>query len=145
MNLRGKTSRIQQAAMLSASPRRSVPASVEIVNGADAYLTQSIPSQPIPIKKFRPSARELEEDATSTNSSTHYEWATWRMYDRITSARRLRAFSRSSHHVQPMCIDEDAYGHLYRVEPIMSNIPHHRQPSAVEELGDDGVFVFDAL
>mmetsp|Transcript_21835 Transcript_21835/g.40107 ORF Transcript_21835/g.40107 Transcript_21835/m.40107 type:complete len:157 (+) Transcript_21835:335-805(+) len=156
MNLRGKHSRIQQSPMMvSATPRRFIPTSVEFVKGRDAQELQSRPSQPIPIKKCHASPQELEEDAMSADSSTHYDRATWRMYTRITTARRLRAFSRSDysvHQQQHMIItqglDDIAQEQVhYQAEHVISHIPHsrQRQPSSGEELSDDGVFTFDVI
>eukprot|EP00579_Thalassiosira_antarctica_P022476 CAMPEP_0201988080 /NCGR_PEP_ID=MMETSP0904-20121228/92132_1 /ASSEMBLY_ACC=CAM_ASM_000553 /TAXON_ID=420261 /ORGANISM="Thalassiosira antarctica, Strain CCMP982" /LENGTH=156 /DNA_ID=CAMNT_0048542217 /DNA_START=509 /DNA_END=979 /DNA_ORIENTATION=+ len=156
MNLRGKHSRIQQSPMMvSATPRRFIPTSVEFVKGRDAQELQSRPSQPIPIKKCHASPQELEEDAMSADSSTHYDWATWRMHTRITTARRLRAFSRidhSDHQQQPMIITQDlddiAQEQVHHQgEHDLSHIPRsrQRQPSPEEELADDGVFIFDAM
>mmetsp|Transcript_28169 Transcript_28169/g.48607 ORF Transcript_28169/g.48607 Transcript_28169/m.48607 type:complete len:156 (-) Transcript_28169:351-818(-) len=155
MNLRGKHSRIQQSPMMvSATPRRFIPTSVEFVKGRDAQELQSRPSQPIPIKKCRTSPQELEEDAMSADSSTHYDRATWRMYTRITTARRHRAFSRidhSNHQQQPMIITQDlddiAQEQVHQAEDGMSHIPQSRlqQPSLEDELADDGVFIFDAI
>lgn len=55
-------------------------------------------SEPIPIKcnSFQQSeeARAFEQ---SVDCAAHYDYATWRMYTRITNARRRRAFSRSGH------------------------------------------------
>ena len=52
-------------------------------------------SQPIPIEKNRPSPQELEREAMSAESYLQYDMATWRMHNRITIARRLRAYSLS--------------------------------------------------
>eukprot|EP00585_Thalassiosira_rotula_P003059 CAMPEP_0196153054 /NCGR_PEP_ID=MMETSP0910-20130528/36548_1 /TAXON_ID=49265 /ORGANISM="Thalassiosira rotula, Strain GSO102" /LENGTH=139 /DNA_ID=CAMNT_0041416781 /DNA_START=37 /DNA_END=456 /DNA_ORIENTATION=- len=139
--------------MTSAVPCRSTPASVDILEGQGTRIMQSIPSQPIPIKTCRPSAQELEEDAMSANSFTHYDYATWRMYDRITSARRLRAFTQSAHSVQqrPVVVMQDPYSiaredALHRVDPDMINIAQRRQRQmSTADEPDDGVFVFDAL
>lgn len=139
--------------MTSAAPRRSTPASVDILEGQGARIMQSIPSRPIPIKTCRPSAQELEEDATSANSFIHYAYATWQMYDRITSARRLRSFNRSAHSVQqrPVVLMQGTYGiaredALQRADPDMINIAQRRQRQLLTaDEPDDGVFVFDAL
>lgn len=48
---------------------------------------------PIPINQSPPSYKELEREATSHDSYLQYDMATWRMHNRITSARRLRADS----------------------------------------------------
>ena len=50
---------------------------------------------PIPINQSPPSYKELEREATSHDSylQLQYDMATWRMHNRITSARRLRADS----------------------------------------------------
>ena len=152
MNLRGKNSRIQQTHMMvSAAPRRIIPTPVEFVKGRDAQELQSRPSQPIPIKKCRTSPQELEEDAMSADSSTHYDWATWRMYTRITTARRQRR-GHSVHQQHPMIIMQDlddiAQEQVHhQAEHALSHIPHsrQRQPSSGEELADDGVFIFDAM
>lgn len=52
-------------------------------------------SQPIPIEKSRPSPQEIEREAMSAESYLQYDMATWRMHNRITIARRLRAYSLS--------------------------------------------------
>ena len=49
-------------------------------------------SQPIPIP-INQKLKELEREATSHDSYLQYDMATWRMHNRITSARRLRAYS----------------------------------------------------
>jgi len=91
----------------------------------------------------------------SADSSTHYDWATWRMHTRITTARRRRAFSRidySDHQQQNMIITQDLDDIAreqvhHQAEHVMLRIPHsrQRQPSLEEELADDGVFIFDAI
>ena len=91
----------------------------------------------------------------SADSSTHYDWVTWRMHTRITTARRLRAFSRvdySVHQQQLMIktqdLDDVAQEPIYhQAKHVISHIPQsrQRQPSPEEELVDDGVFIFDAM
>ena len=48
---------------------------------------------PIPINQSHQSYKELEREATSHDSYLQYDMATWRMHNRITSARRVRAYS----------------------------------------------------
>mmetsp|Transcript_9352 Transcript_9352/g.21097 ORF Transcript_9352/g.21097 Transcript_9352/m.21097 type:complete len:163 (-) Transcript_9352:394-882(-) len=146
MNMRGRKSRIQQAPMMSAEyPPRSILIKGQHEPSTRELQLQSRPSQPIPIKKRRPSSQELEDEATSADSASQYDWATWRMYTRITDARRLRAVSKRSCSI--MTQDYHAsqeHAHL-PAEPIMSHIRLDMQPSTVEEDGNDGVFVFDAM
>ena len=75
------------------SPPISIPSSVEFNNnsGADlsiSYQPSHTRSQPIPIKACTPSPQEVHENAMSEESSSHYDMATWRMYSRISIARR---------------------------------------------------------
>lgn len=51
--------------------------------------TQYEPSKPIPIKRSRANDRDDEDEDPS--EVAQYDWATWRMYARITNARRLRS------------------------------------------------------
>ena len=157
--MRGIKSRIQQAPMMSLeSSCRAIPVSVEFVNGLDPareLQLQSRSSQPIPIKTCRPSAQELEEEAASADSATQYDWATWRMYSRITAARRLRAVTRTDYPVQHQhqSIEGTQDYHSFAQErmdnPEESVVSHHghlgQQPSPEEEDADDGVFAFDAI
>eukprot|EP01083_Nonionella_stella_P078922 216266_1 len=175
MNLR-KNSRIQQAPTMdnttsyTSSALRSIPSSVEFTNGRqpESYLSSQMrmrsspPSAPIPIKKRRPSPQELEEDVHSANCSSHYDWATWRMYERITTARRIRASSRTgdrrssvvdvdSQEDQAVVInDDDAYfrpiAHSQSLRnPAVEDSRHGRNLSIVEDFADDGVFVLDCM
>ena len=87
----------------------------------------------------------------SADSSTHYDWATWRMYTRITTARRQRR-GNSVHQQHPMIktqdLDDIAQDQVHhQAEHAMSHSPRsrQRQPSPWEDLADDGVFIFDAI
>mmetsp|Transcript_11007 Transcript_11007/g.27078 ORF Transcript_11007/g.27078 Transcript_11007/m.27078 type:complete len:187 (-) Transcript_11007:298-858(-) len=150
MNITGKKSRIHQAPM--ENPRDAVPASVEFFKGRHDHLSISEhmrlpyqPTQPIPIKKCRISPQELEEKATS---ASHYDWATWCMYDRITTARRLRAVSRGPTKVKDPALMTQDY-HIFAQDsagPVMSHHIHHRQtPSTAAEDVNDGFFPFDDM
>lgn len=154
-----QSSRIQQAP--AELPRRAVPTSVEFepLSRREMGLHSSQSSQPIPIKKCRLSPQEIEDEAASEDSATHYDWATWRMYDRITTARRLRAavsrnnsdcggpvqhrhqhsvmMTRDYHHASAFTQDQM----MHPEEQVMSHIS--MQPSMEED--DDGVFDFDAM
>ena len=71
---------------------------------------------PVPVKKIYISPHiELEEDAASADSTSHYEWATWQMYERITNARRLRAISRSGQPCLPI---------VQQPQPVYSYVTH---------------------
>ena len=71
------------------APPISIPSSVEFNNsGADLYHPSHRPSQPIPIKACTPSPQEVHENSMSEESSSHYDMATWRMFSRISIARR---------------------------------------------------------
>jgi len=74
------------------APPISIPSSVEFNNsGANLYHPSHHshrPSQPIPIKACTPSPQEVHENAMSEESSSHYDMATWRMFSRISIARR---------------------------------------------------------
>eukprot|EP01083_Nonionella_stella_P101961 289676_1 len=167
MNLR-KNSRIQQAPTTMASPTIvsfPIPESVEFIQGrqqegpSSSKMIHSRPSQPIPIKKRRPSPQELEEDVHSADSSSHYDWATWRMYERITNARRIRAVSRNScpsvdadqqEQSQPVVISDEhfrlfALKQALRVHTVTESCHGLLQPALVDEFEDDGVFVLDAM
>ena len=144
----GRKSRIYQSPMV---PIRAIPSSVEFNNGERheqvsrrEHRLQSRRSQPIPIKKCRLSPQELEDEATSADSASHYDWATWRMYDRITTARRLRAVSRSvcvpvQHH--PAIMTQE----YQTEEAAISHIHCSRPPTMDEEDANDGVFDFDSV
>mmetsp|Transcript_10220 Transcript_10220/g.18359 ORF Transcript_10220/g.18359 Transcript_10220/m.18359 type:complete len:146 (+) Transcript_10220:403-840(+) len=138
-------------------PRRSIPASVEfskIEHQLPMEVQSSRPSQPIPIKNCRrPVSPELQEDASSAdtdNSSQHWESSTWRMYERITTARRIRAFSRIGHSVttkQQSLIMQDLRDIGIEIDVDHNQINHQVeiQPSTSEEFGDDEVFAFDDM
>lgn len=154
MNMIGRKSSIHQVPM----PRRAVPALVEFVKGSqDDQSSRSelwLPSrstQPIPIKKCRLSPQESEEEATSQDSATHYDWATWRMYDRIMTARRLRAVSRGPAEANDPVVMTRDY-HVYTQERmhhsedhISSHIHHGRMPSTAAEDINDAFFLFDDM
>lgn len=57
--------------------------------GAGVANAQFRPSRPVPIKKCNTSRRAMTE-GTCTDYTKEYDWATWRMYTRITTARLLR-------------------------------------------------------
>jgi len=140
-------------------PRRSIPASVEfskIEHQLPMEAQSSRPSQPIPIKNKncrRPVFTELEEDASSAdtdNSSQHWESLTWRMYERITTARRIRAFSRIGHSVttQKQYLIMQGISDIGIDIDVDHNQINHQveiQPSRSEEFVDDEVFAFDDM
>lgn len=147
MNLR-KNSRIQPAPM--ATYQRSIHAGVDLRKGrrhqgpSPPAPHMSQPSQPIPIKNFGPCRQDLEDELLQADSSSHYDWATWRMYERITNARRLRACSRGP--TQPSepattLVDQNiCFAPLHHVRHARE---HSLQVSAVEEIEDHGVFALD--
>lgn len=95
------------------SPPMSIPSSVEFNNnsGADlsiSYQPSHTRSQPIPIKACTPSPQEIHENAMSEESSSHYDAATWRMYSRISIARR-RHYHLSSGAVSLSSQDDSCY------------------------------------
>lgn len=102
-------------------------------------------SQPIPIKKCPSlSLQELEEEAMSEDSASHYDLATWCMYDRITAARRFRVVSRRDErttYAQEQSMHDSS-------DPPISRIRHSRQQplqlTAAEDT-DDGIFAFGAM
>lgn len=153
MNMRGRKSRIQPVPMMSSE---YPPRSIGFSEGQLKPLTmepqlQSQPSQPIPIKKCRLSPQELEDEA-SADSASHYDWATWRMYTRITAARRLRPVSKrgcSQQKQQPIIMTQDYHANTTREHahlPAESGMSHiDLQPSTVEEDFNDGVFFFDDM
>ena len=122
MNLiigRNRNARIQQEPIIMSSSssdsphlRSSIPTSVEIKIKGGRVPKSYVPppsiivheqqkeggqgSRPIPIKKCRPSLQEMEDEVNSADSASHYDWATWQMYTRIATARRLRAAARYS-------------------------------------------------
>lgn len=115
---------------------------------------QLLPSQPIPIKSH--CTREPEEnDDLLDDSSLHYDQATWRMYNRITIARRIRAISRGFSYRQDKTIiisDSDyrppAHGHtnVYHQEAVKQLHVHHNenlQLSTADRDTNYGVFVLD--
>ena len=114
---RNRNARIQQEPIIMSSSssdsphlRSSIPTSVEIKGGRVPKSYVPPPSiivheqqkeggqgsRPIPIKKCRPSLQEMEDEVNSADSASHYDWATWQMYTRIATARRLRAAARYS-------------------------------------------------
>ena len=140
--------------MLSAQSRgTSVPTSVHFVKEPyDPFPMVLHPerSQPIPIKKCCACARESEDEIA--DASSHYDWATWNMYSRITTARRLRAISRSGYSVQlerpiMMAQAQDhlaiAHGQVHRPKKVdvPSCAQHTRPLSTAEE--NSGVFFFE--
>jgi len=155
MNFRGKSSRVQQAPMTMVFNDAPIPTSVEFMKGSYMQGHRVGPTQPIPIKKCRISPQESEPDTTAADSTSRYDCATWRMYTRITNARRLRAVSRYNHFAdqEPMVMMQD-FDDSSREEVCpqaeavsISGIPHSWQqesPSS-EECMDDGVFDFDAM
>lgn len=76
------------------APPMKIPSSVEFNNsGAESIYHPSHhshrqASQPIPIKACTPSPQEVHENAMSEESLSHYDMATWRMFSRISLARR---------------------------------------------------------
>lgn len=128
----------------------SSPTSVEFVEGL-----QSRSSQPIPIKKCRPSPQELQDEAASADSTSYYECATWRMYNRITNARHLRAISTSrfsvqAQHYQPLVMTQEhetvpqERDDLPTTEIIMAHSDGIQLATEDADI-DSGVFVFDAV
>jgi hypothetical protein len=127
----------------------SVFMSIHNIEGShDSFSMAPERSQPIPIKKCRLSTQEAEDEDTDT--SVYYELATLRMYTLITTARRLRAISRSGNSVQlerPIMMDQyylaTAHGQVHH--PAKVDVPscaqQTRHLSIAEE--DCGVFVFD--
>jgi hypothetical protein len=123
--------------------------SVHIVEGLHNSLSMGPErSQPIPIKNCRPSSQEAEEE--DTDISSHYELATLRMYILITTARRLRAISRSRNSIQLqklIMMDQDclatANGQVHHPEKfgLPSCAPQTSHLSTADE--DTGVFVLD--
>lgn len=110
---------------------------------------------PVPVKKIYISPHiELEEDASPADSTSHYEWATWQMYERITNARRLRAISRSGQPCLPAVQQpQPVYSYVTQDHLLFSTTSkqgrlHHAaagpsgQPLMVEEEFPD-VFVLD--
>ena len=103
---------------------------------------------PVPVKKIYISPHiELEEDASPADSTSHYEWATWQMYERITNARRLRAISRSGQPCLPT-VQQPQPVYSYVTHTSERELLHHAavspsgQPLMVEEEFPD-VFVLD--
>ena len=163
MNLR-KTARIQPATIMAkSSSHRSIPASVEFIRGGRPLhqeepreLQDQQSSQPIPIKKRRPTPQDIEEEVNSADSTSHYDWATWRMYERITTARRLRAFTRGGEtqayqQERSAGLGPQELGDLHAfvapnqvfmstVEPHMAHATHSQQQSTDDF---DGVFLLE--
>mmetsp|Transcript_12715 Transcript_12715/g.19152 ORF Transcript_12715/g.19152 Transcript_12715/m.19152 type:complete len:145 (-) Transcript_12715:451-885(-) len=137
-------------------PRRSIPASVEFSKTEHQLpmeVQSSRPSQPIPIKNCRrPVSSELEEDASSADtdhSSQHWESSTWRMYERITTARRIRAFSRIGHFTttqqKSLIMQDSDIGIDIDVNHNQINHQVEILPSTMEEFVEDEVFAFDDM
>merc|ERR1712085_107646 len=113
------------------------------------------PSLPIPIKKCSSGSQSNAGDATCTDRTSEYDWATWRMYTRITTARRLRAHHTSSsiHSLheqlqQLMTITQDDIGQERldpQVDPIMNPRGLQQQPLLEDELLDGEVFILDSF
>lgn len=90
--------------------RRSyIPSSVEFVKGTSRSIHPNEgeghhldhnhptgPSEPIPITRIPPTSQELEDQARSADSTSQYDWATWKMYALISAARGCRAVALSS-------------------------------------------------
>ena len=97
------------------------------------------PSRPIPVKKCSADLRASAEEATCVDRTSEYDWLTWRMYTRITTARRLRAHA--FHGVMQDSMSRE------RAEPQVHPIVNARdlQPpsSSEDELLDDEVFILD--
>ena len=167
MNLRKKSARIQPTAaiMVKSSSRRSIPASVEFIRVGERPLHQEVEprelqdqqsSQPIPIQKRGSTPQDIEDEVHSADSTSHYDWATWRMYERITTARRVRA-SRGGHsrnHQQERSVgmavsqelnDIHAFAapnqvFMSTLEPVMAHA-HHSQQQSMDDF--DGVFLLE--
>ena len=147
MNIQGGKSRVQaipvsmyDAAFPAVSPSSGKhTVEKEII---ERYLQRS---QPIPIKKCKPDSRDLEERV----DSSEYDWATWRMYVRITNARRLRAFAQStcsnssamSQQEQDSLVDDE------EIYPEPNVVPHDLcvRPSSMEDYPHGGVFILDSM
>ncbi|KAL7535944.1 hypothetical protein ACHAWF_005317 [Thalassiosira exigua] len=142
--------------MTPSRSRRSIPTSVDFAQGhcskgalpKKSQQLDTQPSKPIPIKHRRRDLQELEDEAFTATSSSHYDWATWRMYNLITDARRLRALSRSN------CSSQQSNSGTFVAEDFLTLAQErvrHDLPdpagglSSQDEPFDDGVFVFDAM
>ena len=117
-------------------------------------------SQPIPIEKSRPSPQELEKEAMSAESYLQYDMATWRMHNRITIARRLRAYSLSrSEDCHAAAARHELVQYYYQhrlaqehleVEQVEADAAEAEEteftlhcPSNAEDESIDGVFILD--
>ncbi|KAL3805853.1 hypothetical protein HJC23_007814 [Cyclotella cryptica] len=80
---------------------QSRPISIDSQKTNSTPLTERQISQPIPIKV---AVYTNESDCDSVDSA-HYDMLTWRMYNRIVNARRMRAISRSNEN----CDEQDYF------------------------------------
>ena len=183
MNLilgRNRNARIQQEPIIMSSSssdsphlRSSIPTSVEIkgrvpkshvpppsiILHEQHHKEGGQGSRPIPIKKCRPSLQEMEDEVNSADSASHYDWATWQMYTRIATARRLRAAaqyrssSSSSSSISTSAghqLSQQQFHHLIESGSMMhhdllsqeqAEAPTTRDDNDVND--DGGVFAFD--
>lgn len=179
---RNRNARIQQAPIIMSSSssdsphlrRSSIPTSVEFTQGGrpkhyiprppiilhEQHKEGGQGSRPIPIKKCRPSPQEMEDEVNSADSASHYDWATWQMYTRIATARRLRAAAHyrstcSSSSISTRAVHQLSQQQSYRLIESGSMM-HHDLLSQEQELleasttrdgndsnDDEGVFAFD--
>jgi hypothetical protein len=110
-------------------------------------------SQPIPITNSFITTQEVEENDSFVDASLHYEHATWRMYNRIITARHVRAVSRRfpNHHDKHMLMKFYCNGvlpphhanafHLEDVEVF--HVQRNRQQPNEDTGSNFGVFILE--
>ena len=112
------------------APPMKIPSSVEFDNNSSiSYHPSHRPSQPIPIKACTPSPQEVHENAMSEESSSHYDMATWRMYSRISIARRRHMILACSGADSSLSSQDDSYHQKEQEldQPIMNRDDIHQE------------------
>ena len=133
---------------LHAMPMPAMPASPTPIN-KHPFMDSHQPSKPIPIQRTRTQAWD---ESVDSNDAAHYDWATWRMYARITNARRLRKYcspntsfvNDSNSTTQEEFAMVNKQPRQATNDPAMSHDSRDRRMS-MEEPPYDGVFILDPM